>query len=499
MPDLANLVLDGIQRWGYLLVAGLALLETAAFVGLLVPGETAVVLGGVLAGTGRLDLVTLLWIVPIGAALGDQIGYALGRRYGTAVLLRVGGRVRISAGAVARVETFFARRGAATVLLGRFVGFARALTPFLAGSGRMRWRVFTAWSLVGCALWSTAFTLLGYLAGANWQRVVGYAGRGVLTLAVVGVIVGAAVATGRWLARNESWVRERRRWAARYAVAHPRTATGVRLGLRPLGFVGRRLSPRQAFGLDLTAGLVVVTLLAAGLVRLVESAPITGGRVGGLDREVELRAVDLRTGSGIDVARALTDLGSLPVLFALAGFAAAGLLVAGRRLRAAEIVVAAVGAWVLMIVIKAIVARPRPEVDLSAIGALGSPSFPSGHALVGTAVLGALAFAAGEVVERWSVRMAIWVAAVVLAAGIAASRVYLGVHYLSDVVGGMAIGALWLTITLTVAEPLRRHRVLAAGASPPPPSPPMRSGRGSGRPAPRPRAVSGHRERSARR
>jgi membrane protein DedA with SNARE-associated domain len=154
---------DGLGVWSYALVGALAFLETSAFVGLIAPGELAVVLGGVLAGRGQMQLPVLIAVVWVAAVAGDTCGFVLGRSLGRRFLLRHGGRVGITEPRLAGVERFFARHGATAIVTGRFVGVVRALGPFTAGASGMGAGRFVAADVAGAGLWAVTFTGLGYL------------------------------------------------------------------------------------------------------------------------------------------------------------------------------------------------------------------------------------------------------------------------------------------------------------------------------------------------
>jgi membrane protein DedA with SNARE-associated domain len=154
---------DGLGVWSYALVGALAFLETSAFVGLLAPGELAVVLGGVLAGRGQMQLPVLIAVVWVAAVAGDTCGFVLGRSLGRRFLLRHGGRVGITEPRLAGVERFFARHGAKAIVTGRFVGVVRALGPFTAGASGMGAGRFVVADVAGAGLWAATFTGLGYL------------------------------------------------------------------------------------------------------------------------------------------------------------------------------------------------------------------------------------------------------------------------------------------------------------------------------------------------
>jgi membrane protein DedA with SNARE-associated domain len=198
LPYLLDLVAR-LGHWSYLIIFVAATLESAAFAGLVVPGESLVLASGFFAHQGVLELDAVLAAAAVGATLGDNIGYQLGLRLGRAWLLGHGARFGLRQEHLARADAFFARHGGKAVLLGRFIGFARALVPFVAGAARMPYRVFFLYNAVGAVLWTIAFVLLGYFLGASWQMAEQWIGR--TSTVVAGAIVLAALVT---------WTRRRR-------------------------------------------------------------------------------------------------------------------------------------------------------------------------------------------------------------------------------------------------------------------------------------------------
>ena len=180
---------DTLGAWTYALVATLAFLETGAFVGLIAPGETAIVLGGVVAAHGEISLPAVLLIAWVAAALGDIASFALGARLGRRFIHTHGPRVGMTAPRVERVERFYDRHGAKAILVGRFVGIIRAVSPFLAGSSGLRFRAFLPWSLLGTAVWASAFTLVGYAFSESFSEAAGALTHGAFALALLAAVV----------------------------------------------------------------------------------------------------------------------------------------------------------------------------------------------------------------------------------------------------------------------------------------------------------------------
>jgi membrane-associated protein len=174
----------------YVVIAALVFGETAVFLGFILPGEIAVVIGGFLASRGHLSLPLLIIIVVVAAIAGPFVGYEIGRRMGER-LLRVRPLRRVQGG-MDRATAILRRRGGAAVLAGRFVAVARALMPAAAGAAQVRYRTFTVYNVLGGLIWGTGYCLVGYLAGSAYAVVASRIGTGFAV--AIGAIVVLAVA-----------------------------------------------------------------------------------------------------------------------------------------------------------------------------------------------------------------------------------------------------------------------------------------------------------------
>jgi membrane-associated protein len=174
----------------YLVVAALVLGETALFFGFVLPGEIAVVLGGVLASRGRVSLPLLILVVVAAAIIGPLVGYEVGRRMGGRV---VASRfLRRVSGTVEKAASALNSRGAAAVLVGRFTAVLRAMMPALAGTARMPYRTFAVYNAVGGLIWGVGYCLLGYLAGSAYEAVEREVGAG-FAIAIAALVVAVLV------------------------------------------------------------------------------------------------------------------------------------------------------------------------------------------------------------------------------------------------------------------------------------------------------------------
>ena len=194
VPSIETVLTDlgsRLGNWTYLLVGVLAFLETSAFVGLIAPGEVAVVFGGFVAGQGAINAVVLWFVVWFCASAGDSTGYVLGRKLGRTWALKYGDRFGVTAARFDGIERFFQRHGGKTIFIGRFIGFFRSLGPFVAGSARVPYGRFLVASLAGAALWSAVFVSLGYIFWRSFHRALHYISQGNTVIGAV-VVVAAA-------------------------------------------------------------------------------------------------------------------------------------------------------------------------------------------------------------------------------------------------------------------------------------------------------------------
>jgi membrane protein DedA with SNARE-associated domain len=443
LPDPKSVIGDvaeALGPWTYALVGVLAFLETGAFVGLVAPGETVVIAGGVIAGEGTISLLPLIAIVWICAILGDTTSFFIGRRLGRGFLEKHGPRVKITHERLQQVEDYFDRHGGKTILIGRFIGLVRALAPFIAGSSGLSYGRFIPYSIIGTGLWATAFCVLGYIFWRSFDRVAHIAGQAIFGFGVtVAVIVGIVVVYKRraeikqWLLGHEQ-----------HPLVKPLFVVGrplYRKVLRPaymavapeLRFLWNRVTPGE-LGLELSTAVAVA---GVGIFVFVLYVVELSGDLGPtpLDTELLDLADTLYNAALVDVAKVVSAFGSLAAVLIVV--VSTSLLVAAYR-RWTEVIVLVVGSCLIYAAVhiaKAAIDRPRPadplvETSLS--------SFPSGHAAYATAYIAVaviLMRRVGIVANATLVTVAI-----VLAAAIGLSRIYLRAHYWSDVAAGWGIG-----------------------------------------------------------
>jgi undecaprenyl-diphosphatase len=468
LPNLEELFLKvgrALGPWTYLLVGVLAFLETGAFVGLVAPGETAVIVGGVVAGQGEISLFVLISIVWACAVAGDVTSYTVGRRLGRAWLVRHGDRLKITEDRLEQVERFFDKRGGATILIGRFIGFVRALAPFIAGTSRMPLGRFLPYDVLGAGAWAATFATLGYVFWQSFDRLTTYVSRGLFAFGTVVVVVVALVAlvqlrrdpekrrrVREWLEQRQ----DRRGWRLVIRVARP----AWRLIGRPTSAVADlaarfgtdRLTPGR-LGLELTTLLALFTVGTYSFFFIGDIALQAGvPRIDELAADV---ALELAMDPMIEIAKVVTALGSFPAVALAALATVAWTLLRRRWIEAVTIVVGVALSPLLVGMAKAGYDRARPEGPLVEFN---DAAYPSGHTAYAVALVAcAVVLVRGGV--GWAVRFAAVTVAVGVVVAVGLTRVYLRVHYLTDVLGGAALGvALWSLVgTLALVAGYVRH------------------------------------------
>jgi len=426
LNTLTHRILD-LHGWTALaIVFALPALESSAFLGFVFPGEIAVLLGGVLAFEHRVPLQSVLAAAIIGAVVGDAVGYWVGRRWGNALVGHTVGRF-LKGDQLERAKDYLAHRGGTAVFVGRFTAALRVLVPGLAGMARMPYGTFTVFNIAGGIAWATTFVLAGYAAGDGWREVEHLArGAGLVMFAMV--MVGVGVLIGM----------RHRRVAPHHA--------------RPLHRLRILVSPHGPLALRLAIGLLAVVLLgwAGGAVL----TALAGHQDAGVADQAVQRFFLTHRSAGLDATmKAVTVAGSSPFLAALS-VVFAGLMARRRNGLGPAVLLgtALIGGFLAQAAIKVLVARHRPPM-VQRLLVVHDFAFPSGHATDAVAVYATAALILSITLSspRW--KRAAWGCAVIVISAVAVSRLELGVHWLSDVIAGLLIGAAWFEVLRRVIFP----------------------------------------------
>ncbi|SCZ57637.1 bifunctional DedA family/phosphatase PAP2 family protein [Thiohalomonas denitrificans] len=426
------------STWAGVLVFLIAFSESLAVVGLFLPGAMLMFGIGALVGSGSLEFwPTLAWAAA-GAIAGDGVSFWLGRYFHEG--LKTQWPFRTHPEFIENATGFFQRHGGKSILLGRFIGPIRPIIPAVAGMMDMPVGRFFAVNVVSGILWAPAYVLPGVVFAAT----LGLAAEVAMRLAALIVLLLTLLLFTFWVAKHTF------RWL--HPKAHAMIAALLGWSQRH-PYAGRLptalLDPHHPEGKALTLLAFLLLGAVAGFVTLF---PFSGeeGWFPNLDSYVFHSLQELRTPVMDRLMVATTELGDGRVLVPLFMVVLAWLLLRGRISAAAHW--AAVGTFTLVANygLKAFTALQRPtEIYQGVFGY----SFPSGHALSSTALLGFLSVLIGRELPERSRWLAYAVAAL-LVIPIAFSRLYLGVHWLTDVLGGLTLGLAWVAL---VGIAYRRH------------------------------------------
>jgi membrane protein DedA with SNARE-associated domain/membrane-associated phospholipid phosphatase len=420
-----------------LIVFAVPALESSVFLGFIFPGETALILGGVLASYGRVSLWEVLVAGISGAIIGDSVGYLVGREYGHRMLGAWPFRRILKPQRIERAQDYLNTRGGRAVFFGRFTAALRVLVPGLAGLARMRYRVFLSFNAAGGATWGALMILLGFIAGASWKQVASYAtqvGIALFVVVVLALILGHLLRTAR---DPESWAG---RQVAR--LAGSRAAAWLRRRFPgQLGWLGARFQTGVPTGFALTVAVLTLTACGWSLGSLTSSVVhrVNSAR---LDPRVLSFLVGHRTPWLTSLAKILTWLGSGFVLWPVVIAAGLGLWRWRRQwlaaiLPALSLAGAGAGSWLTEVLVR----RPRPAAT-DWLGTFSGWSYPSLHAAQALAAWGMLVVVA-TAGRSLRTRTLLMTGAALIALAVGVSGLYLAAHWMTDVLAGWALAGAW--------------------------------------------------------
>lgn len=424
-------VLDWISR--HPVAAGLvifliAFLDALLIVGVAVPAAPLLIAVGALVGLGHIDPAYAIACATAGAFLGDGVSYLAGRRYGDS--LRQRWPFAQNPEWLERGDRAFRRHGMKSLVIGRFVGAVRPFIPAIAGMVRMPAPNYIAATAFAALLWSLAFLLPGWLLGASLDLVAAVAGRLAivigLVLALVAAIWGLVFYVWRWMApRTHDLLAQLLAWSHRHPVLGRYSAALI--------------DPKQRESPSLLVFAAGLLLAAWGFFELLASVG-AGLAPSHLDLAVHQAMFGLRHPLADPVMGFFASLGDLVVLGPAVALVAAWLFWRRRPIAAwhwiAAPAFALVGAWVL----GALIDLPKPPAATAVAGF----SFPSQPVMLATVVYG---FLAVLVAREWpGPRLWPYVLGALLVGLLGFSRLYLGAHWLSDVLAGICLGVVWVTV-----------------------------------------------------
>ena len=453
MPQFLQIIAEQLREMGntaYLLVFALVVLETIILIGHFIPGGVFLAFVGFLAYLQVFDFGTMLTTVFMAHLLGELLNYWLGRSKGRALFTQDARWLKRAY--LDAAEQRFGSGGGFILVTGQLVGMLRPLLSFVAGASHYSRLKFLVYIAIGSMLWSLVHLGVGYVVGASWEQASSFLeGFSVLLVVVVlalwlsawlvQVAVENAGQLGLWLEQASRRIHASAAYG-RIAARSPRM----------FRFMEARLSLSRPWGIGASLGWLLTAVLLCGFL-LVMSGVRHGDTWQNFDFSLVNLMAQLRTPNAEKFFTFFTHLGDGPTVAVLCIGAAAAAL-AFRQRRSAFVILASMSlAGLLSLIIKVVYARARPDASLALVETMGF-SFPSGHSTMSVTLFGALYY------WLWNHpgRMRVWVlTAFVLVVSVflvGFSRIYLGVHYPSDVLAGFALGLACVVVATTVAHNL---------------------------------------------
>jgi len=459
-----------IGYWAALLVA---LLETTVGVGLFLPGSSVLLFMGALAAKGYFDLGDLLWFAIAGAVIGDNINYFLGRKYGSRIFAN--GFLAIKPAYFEKGKEFFGRHGPKSVFIGRFIPSVKEVIPLIAGTFGMRRLPFVVWNVLGAVGWSLVWVLPGYFfveslgLAKMWLTRAGFFLAVLASAFAVSYFLRAAlIRKGReyFFLLSSVW-----RSVKRAIAENPDAREFAKRHEGFFKFARKRTDRGDFFGLPLTM-FALTLLFALFLLGGVAEDVVNSDAIVSADVKIAGLLASFRDPRLTKFFLWVTVLGKWQAALFLSAGTALILWARKKKSQIIPLLLSVVGAGASVFAGKIAFHRPRPEL---AVYAERGFSFPSGHAAMAVAFYGFLAYLLIRNAKKWKKKVNIFFAAFIVAAFIGFSRLYLGVHYFSDVWAGYLTGAVWLIAAIGVSEYLSRakrrnneeskgERIIAGGA-----------------------------------
>lgn len=427
-----------------------ALLESFVGIGLIIPGSTIILILGGLASEGYFDIGDLIFFVITGAILGNTINYYFGKKFKTKFKMKENFFIRPAL--LNKAKLFFEKHGAKSVFIGRFIPSLRETITFIAGLTQMKARQFFIWSTLGAFAWAGVLCLSGYFFNSYLKI-----SKLVLTRSGIFILIILLVFTlfyllKKFIIKNGMKIVNFTKSVSKSI----KTALSENIDIQNFlkkhnkifTILSNRLNKDTFFGLPFTlliCSLFYITALFGGIIEdLINSDAIVFADV----RVVNLLKFFRNEGLN-KVFLWITLLGKFEVVLILSFVVSLILWISKERLFIIPFLGGILGSSIFSYFGKIAFHRPRPNV---AIYLEKTYSFPSGHAAISIALYGFITYLLIKNIKKWTTKVNVFFTGVLLILLIGFSRLYLGVHYISDVWGGYLIGGIWLIVAIGYSE-----------------------------------------------
>ena len=451
--DVLIQILTKLQNFSYLLVFLISFVESLAFVGLFIPGTIFNVFIGFLAGKGMFDIYDLFGFAFAGAILGDGISFYLGKR--AKKLFRPDNRI-FKSNYLTKGEEFFKKHGPKSIFLGRFIGPIRPIIPFVAGMFEMKTKKFIFWNILSAFAWATFYLFLGYFFGQTWQIIAAWSSRtGIFVLVLLLFLLLFYLLKKLILTEGKRlflFCKSIFFSIIQGVTKNPEVINLIKNYPLIFRFLNHRLDRTKFTGLPLTLFallFIYIFSLLFGITRaILKTAPIFEA-----DIRIENLLFVFRYPGISRVFAWITILGQWQFCISVIIIASLLLYFWRKKEYILPFWLTILGNEIFVYFGKLLFHRPRPEGLGSYLE--DSFAFPSGHSALAVVLYGFIVYFLWRNFKSWKNKMNIAFLGFLIMIAIGFSRLYLGVHYLSDVLGGYLLGLLWLIIGINLIEWLK--------------------------------------------
>ena len=448
VDTIQNIILPNLQHigfWGYWIAFLATLLETILIVGLFVPGSTIVLMFGALSANGYYDFGDLMWFSVIAALLGDNINYYIGKKYGYSWANK---KWLIKESHFEKGKRFFETYGAKSLFLGRLIPGLKETFPFIAGSVRMDRRKFIFWDLLGCIVWSLEFLLAGYIFGSSITLARAWLGHFRLFLLSIFLLFALFYAIKFLIIKNLKSI-----WCLQKSIfysikTNPDVMRFTQKHSKFFNIVSKRLDINSFYGLPITLLSVLFICLSVVFMGILLDI-VYFGQIARFDVMFTNLLASFRSITLVKIFLFITVLGSTKTIILFSMVALSILFIYKKRNYITPFLLSVLSSVSIDNLIKYLVHRARPPV---AVYHEPFYSFPSSHATISVAFYGFLAYILIRETENLKLKLNILFAVFLVIFLIGLSRIYLCVHYFSDVLGGYILGTLGIIIGTALSE-----------------------------------------------
>ncbi|MBU0722546.1 bifunctional DedA family/phosphatase PAP2 family protein [Patescibacteria group bacterium] len=399
---LLNLPLPLLDHWGYIIIFLAAIAETLPILGTLIPGQTIIILGGFLAKIEIFQLEAVMVVAAFGVVIGDLLAYYIGHKFGYTFVIRYGKYFFLNQEKYKKTKDLVSEHTGKALIVGRFSPFTRAVAAFLAGIYKINFSKFVFYSIVGGISWSTLSVLFGYIIGQGFEGAAKYFGH--IVLAAIILIVLIFLAYRELNKRKQVFVKKH----SLYLILN---VVSIYIFSK---MVKDCFDKESIYRLDLWLAQNIVSVWRLWLNKLMI---IT------------------------------TNIFSPEILLAIVMLVAIYYFIKKNWYNVALIFTSSVGGLILGAILKQLVGRLRPAGGLVSESGL---SFPSQHALIALIFFSLAMFLFTKKIKNKLLKYLFIFSNLFLIMLVGFSRIYLKVHWFSDVMAGFTLGLFWLTFLILI-------------------------------------------------